>query len=145
MVSTKYSKFFTDLKEKGILKVPGSTLIVEILDKEELKSKEGIILSAPKSHVRGSIEENRLDVGVVVYAGEGYFNEETKQLDPTDIKVGAVVLLPKYSMSLVSVFPGIQAPTQDKLALVKEAQILAYYETQDAYDKAKELSQGIGE
>lgn len=145
MVNTKYSIFFSELKERGLLKVPGSTLIVEILQKEELKSRGGIILDAPKNHVRGGVEENRLDVGVVIFAGEGYFNEETKELEPTDVKVGAVVVLPKFSMSIVSVFPGITAPTQDRLGMVKENQILAYYENESDYLKARELSQGISE
>lgn len=141
MANTRYQEYFTKLAEKKLLQVPGSTLIVEIIRDEEVRSKGGIIISAPSNHARGSIEENRLLVGKVVFSGEGYYNEETGGFDALDIPVGAIVVLPKYSMSMVSVFPGITEPTADKLGLVKENQILAFYASEKDYLEAKKLSE----
>lgn len=140
MENIKYENYFKQVAEQGLLQVPGSTHIVEVIKDEELKSKGGIIISAPKVHARNGIEENRLLVGKVVFSGAGYYNDETGENDPLDIPVGALVVLPKYSLSLISVFPGIVEPTNDKLGMIKENQILAYYKTEEDYNKARDLS-----
>lgn len=140
MENIKYEEYFKKVSDEGLLQVPGSTHIVEIIKDEELKSKGGIIISAPKAHARNGIEENRLLVGKVVFSGTGYYNDETGENDPLDIPPGAIVILPKYSLSLISVFPGIVEPTNDKLGMVKENQVLAFYKSVEDYNRAKKLS-----
>lgn len=138
----KFETFFKKLAETGssTFVLRGGTLIVELLNEEELKSKGGIILSAPSSHARGSTEENRLHVAKVLMTGEGYEGENGERI-PTEVKMGAMVILPKYAPQFVSVFPGISEPTNNKIALIKEEQILAYYPTQESYEAAKNLSE----
>jgi co-chaperonin GroES (HSP10) len=138
----KFETFFNELESlgKSTFVLRGSTLVVEILNEEELKSKGGIIMSAPSNHARGSAEEHRLHVAKVLMTGEGYVDEEGNAV-PTDVKKGAMVILPKYAPQFVSIFPGISEPTNNRIALVKEDQILAYYPTQEAYEAAKKISE----
>lgn len=136
---TKFQKFFSAVTEQGLLKIRGATLVAEVLDDEELKSKGGLILSAPKEHARGGVEENRLKVARIVAVGEGYLGENGESI-PCDTKVGAIVILPKYSAQTVSIFPGLADMTNDKLVLLKEESILAMYETEENYNKARAVN-----
>lgn len=135
---TKFQKFFSEVMERKLLTIRGATLVCEILDEEELKSKGGIILSAPKDHARGGVEENRLKVARVVAVGEGYIGEDGQPI-PCDTQVGAIVVIPKYSAQTVSVFPGLSDVTNDKLVMLKEESILAMYETEGKYLEAKSI------
>lgn len=138
---TNYKEFFSKLQELGnsTFVLRGGTLVVELLADEELKSKGGIILAVPDAHKRNSIAENKIKAGRVVAVGEGYVGDDGERI-PCDVNVGAIVLLPPYAPQYVSVFPGIAEPTQDRLALIKEDQILAYYTSEEAYEQAKTLS-----
>lgn len=136
-----FDKEFTALRALGseVFVLRGSTLIVEILPEPELKTESGIIMSAPKDHMRGqSINAHKLDVAKVLMAGEGYWNEDTKQMEPVEAQPGAIVILPQYSTSVLSMFPGISRPTGNKLAMVKMGDILAYYPSQEAFEAAQE-------
>lgn len=136
----------------------GSTLIVEILEPEEIKTKSGLVIAQDINHSRGnSVAAHRVEVGQVLMAGEGYWVEpiisspstggagsrQAGYFDPLPAQPGAVVVLPQYSTQLMSHFPGVQRPTNNKLAMVKMDQVLAYYPTQEAYNLAKEKMNGI--
>lgn len=137
---SQFKQFFEELTKRGedtfILR--GSTLIVEVMDEEELKSKGGIILATSSDHKRNSFEENRLNVARVLMVGDGYIGDDGESV-PCDVKPGAYILLPKYSTQYVSIFPGLSIPTKNKIGLVKEDQILAYYPSEEAYSQAKAI------
>ncbi len=131
----------------------GSTLIVEIQEPEEIKTKSGIVLSSSSDHVKGgSAQAHRVEVGLVLMAGQGYWDESRigyqdenshrtiteGQYNPLECQPGAIVLLPQYSTQLMSHFPGISRPTGNKLAMIKMDQVLAYYPSQEAYELAKQ-------
>ena len=149
-----FEKELTTLRELGseTFVLRGSTIIVEILPAEEIKTKSGIIMATSQDHTRGnSMQAHRVEVGRVLMCGEGYYNENLNHeydqenevagpvggYEPLEVKPGAVVLLPQYSIQLMSHFPGIQRPTGNKLAMIKMDQVLAYYPTQEAYQLAK--------
>lgn len=132
-------KFFKNLREsKDVFVLKGSTLIVKIID-EELRSQGGIIIAADPNQLKGGIDSNRLNVAEVLMAGEGYVDEDGNTI-PLDCQPGAIVVLPKYGLSFVSVFPGLKDPTGEKLALVKEDQVLCYYPSREAYEQAKSFN-----
>ncbi len=137
-------------KELGILRemgektfvLRGSTLIVEIQEPEEVKTKGGLIVASHADHKKGgSVEAHRVEVGKVLLAGQGYYTEaflETPaSYEPLECQPGAIVLLPQFSTQPISHFPGIQRPTGNKLAMIKMDQVLAYYPSQEAYERAK--------
>ncbi len=139
-MSQGFDKEFGTLRELGekVFVLRGSTLIVEIMPEQELKTKGGLIMSAPTDHRRGdSINAHKLEIGRVVMAGEGYWDEDTKTMLPLEAQAGAIVILPQYSTSILSMFPGINKPTANKLAMVKMGDVLAYYPSAEAFEKAQ--------
>lgn len=133
------NKFFEQLRErKDLFTLRGSTIIVEIID-EELKTESGIILQTDKNQAIGGVDSNKLHVGKVLMTGPGY-EDEDGEIEPLEVGPGAMVLLPKYGLSFVSMFPGLNEPTGEKLALVKFDQILAYYPSEEAYGQAKKFN-----
>lgn len=141
---SQFRKFFDALRAQGkdtfILR--GSTLIVEVMDEEELVSNGGIILASDSNQARGGMDEHRLNVARVLMVGDGYVDtdENGKEVSiPCDVEVGAYILLPKYSTQYISIFPGLNIPTKNKIGMVKEGEILAYYPTGEAYEAAKQI------
>ncbi len=134
-----FEKEFSTLRELGqeTFVLRGATMIVEIQDEAEIKTASGLVVSTPGNHVRKSLTENKLDIGKVLMVGPGYWDEETKSFLELDIKVGAILILPQYLVQVISTFPGISRPTSNKLGLVKDDNILAYYPTTEAFELAK--------
>lgn len=135
-----FEKDFNTLRELGkdVFVLRGSTLIVEIQPEQELKTAGGLYMAPVSDHVRGqSINAHKLEIGKVLMAGEGYWNEETKATEPLEAQPGAIVILPQYSTSTLSMFPGIPRPTGNKLAMVKMGDVLAYYPSKEAFEKAQ--------
>lgn len=135
----EFEKAFEALRAMGeqTFVLRGSTMIVWELPEEELKTSGGLIIATDSRQVMGnSVEQGRLKVAKVLMTGPGYYQDDGTYL-PLDIKPGAVVILPQYSTSPISVFPGIVRPTSNKLTMVKEDSVLAYYPSQEAYESAK--------
>ncbi len=144
---------FNKLRELGqqTFVLRGSTIIVEILPPEEIKTAGGLVLATDSSHRKGdSITAHRIDVGRVLMTGPGYWVESSPDSDdrqygpggkyePVEVQPGAIVLLAKYSTEYISHFPGIARPTGNKLAMIKMDSILAYYPSQEAYENAKKV------
>jgi co-chaperonin GroES (HSP10) len=141
MMSTEsFQKEFGILRELGekVFKLRGSTMIVELIPDQELKTKGGIIIATDSDQRKGnSVEHHKLAVGRVLMTGEGYWNEEMESYEPLEVNIGAVVVLPQFSTQFISMFPAITRPTGNKICLVKYDQILAYYPTEEAYELAK--------
>lgn len=147
---TPFEKEFQTLRELGkeTFVLRGSTIIVYELPEEEMKTKGGLIIATDKRQLGGqSVEAHKLKVAKVLMTGPGYWTEPEWMPDslqhmgggytPLDVKPGAIVILPQYSTSTISIFPGISKTTQNMLHMVKEDAILAYYPTEEAYELAK--------
>lgn len=134
-----FEKAFSNLREKAAdaICVRGSTIVVEIMEEEEIKTEGGIIIASDSDQRRNNVEEHKALIGKVLLVGEGYYDAETKKTEPLEVQVGNIILLPKYSVSYLSVFPALNGLTQNKIALVKEDQILMYFRGQDGYERAK--------
>lgn len=139
-METTYLEVFNRLrKHKGkSFVLRGNNILIEIVE-EEIKTKSGIILTAKPNQVHGSVGENKGLMGVVLEVGEGYYDEETGETIPLDVNVGDIVLLPKYSVSLYSTFPGINAPVNNKLAMCLESEIKMIFKGQEGYETAKSV------
>ncbi len=141
-----FEKELSILRElgEGTFVLRGSTLIVEILEPEEIKTKSGLVIASSGMQAKGgNAEAHRVEVGKVLLSGQGYWTSITD--NPNDgfyqaleCQPGAIVLLPQYSTQLMSHFPGIQRPTGNKLAMIKMDQVLAYYPSQEAFELAKQ-------
>lgn len=135
-MEAKYFNRFKKLREAGSFTLRGSTLIIEIIPEEEIKTESGIILQTADNQ-RSSFAQNKPVIGVVLESGEGYYNEAGEVVAPCDTKPGAVVICPKFSTQYLSVFPGMNDPVNDSIAFVKEQEVLFYYPSMEAYTEAR--------
>lgn len=141
-MQSKYFDQFSRLNKDGkdLFKLRGASLLVEILPAEEVKSESGLITLISDSDQRlGSIDEHRGLVGLVLLSGEGHYDEKTRETIPLDCVPGNLVLLPKYSISPYSVFPGLNGHTKMMIAIVQEDEVRFVYKNLDAYNQAKKL------
>jgi hypothetical protein len=144
-----FQKDFEILRELGpqTFVLRGSTLLVEILPKEDIKTASGLIIATPKDHIKGgSVTAHAVEIGRVLMSGQGYWDEDAnpelagKHREgylPLECQPGAIVVLPQYSITLMSHFPAIQRPTENKIAMVKMDQVLMYFPSVEAYETAK--------
>lgn len=134
-----FEKEFSTLRKLGeeVFVLRGSTILVELLPDEELKTKGGLIIATNSDQPKGnSVEQHKLQVGKVLMVGQGYW-EDDGGYQPVEVQPGAIVILPQYSAQYISMFPGIQRPTANKIAMIKMDVVLGYYPNAKAYEKAK--------
>lgn len=138
-MESNYKEQFDKLAatEPKLYTLRGATLLVELLPKEELTSKGGIIIGQA-SNQRANAEEFRRGVGIVLLQGDGY-SDGTEM----DIKPGMVIMLP-YNPMYLSEWPGLKGYTQNSLALVNEGDVLFAYKSYKDFLKAKEVFSGEG-
>ena len=117
------SKYLAQFKrvEDSKYKLAGGRMLVEILPKKEMKTTGGLIMAAPLQH-KGTADTQRAVVGVVLMTGEGYVDDDNKDV-PMEVKVGSIVVLNEFGLKYYSEFPGITSYTENKLALTAESEI----------------------
>ena len=129
-LTTKYAAAFKRLAANPSLYKPdGNTLLVEVLPKQELKSKGGIILGKADTH-KATSEDFRRDLGLVLLRGA--------EVDSGAPEEGELILMP-FNPLYLSEFPGLNEYTQGTLALVDASSVLFRYPNAESFNKAKEL------
>lgn len=146
-IKSKYFDRFKRLREEGteLFKIRGNAILVEILE-EKVVSKGGIEIVQDLRQVHGGVAANKGVVALVLAVGEGYYDsithsDGTKEeiTVPLDIQPGAIVLLPKYSVSTYSTFPGLEGITDEKIGMVLDSEIRLSYPSLESYEKAKNI------
>jgi hypothetical protein len=136
-MESKYLALFKAQNDAKVLpNIKGATLVVECLPKKELKSAGGIILGAVDKTHRGTLEDNRRGLAIILAVGEGYSSDE-----PCTLKPGQVVMLP-FSPLYLSEWPGIAGSTMNTIALINESDVLIVYDSLDAIIKAEQVTAG---
>ena len=121
-MESKYLKAFEAQRQAGALPtICGATLVVECLPKKEMKTAGGIILGQVNATHRGTAEDNRRGLAVILAVGEGYSSDQ-----PCLLKPGQVVMLP-FSPLFLSEWPGLQGYTANTIALINESDVLIVY------------------
>lgn len=141
-MDSRYFNQFNRLNTEGkkLFTMRGNTILVEVLEEHlERVSEGGIIFAADAEQITGTTKEKTGEVGLVLLVGEGYYDEKSSDTIPLDLKPGNVVLLPRYSLSYYSFFPGLATFTKDKLAMCSEDEIRFVYQDLQAYEEAKKL------
>lgn len=131
-MSSKYLAQFSKAREH--LRLRGNRLLVEVLPKEEIKTKGGLVIASSLSDHRTNTDMNRADVAVVLAVGEGYYDDDTGADVAMDIKVGNVVLISRYGLRTYSSFPGVTNFVADTIALCRDNDINAVWEDAAAFE-----------
>jgi len=136
-METKYLERFKKLTKEQ-LPLRGSRLIVEVLPKEEIKTKGGLIVHADVNSVKTTTDQNRPTLAVVLATGSGYYDDETGDDVAMDVPVGAVCLISQMGLKYYSHFPGISEYTGETIALTRESEIHMYWPNLEAYQAYKD-------
>lgn len=131
MTKSKYLKQFE--AAAGHIRLRGNRILVEPLPKEEIRTAGGLIMAAPETDHRSTLEQNRASLAVVLAVGEGYYNEDTGADVPMDIKVGNIVLINAYGMRPYSSFPSLRDYKQDGIAMIRDSDVNAVWENDEAF------------
>lgn len=125
---TKYLEQFKKL-EGTKYKLAGGRMLVEILPKKEMKTNGGLIMAAPIQH-KGTADTQRAVVGVVLMIGEGYVDDDGKDV-AMETKVGNIVVLNEFGLKYYSEYPGLTSYTENKLAMTAESEIQMKFDSFD--------------
>lgn len=125
---TKYLEQFKKL-EGSKYKLAGGRMLVEILPKKEMKTNGGLIMAAPIQH-KGTADTQRAVVGVVLMTGEGYVDDDGKDV-AMETKVGNIVVLNEFGLKYYSEYPGLTSYTENKLAMTAESEIQMKFDSFD--------------
>jgi co-chaperonin GroES (HSP10) len=124
-MQSKYLSFFTNLCEvqPNFYKLYGSRILVEVLPEPELKTEGGLFVGKA-GNFRTDTEENKFTAAVVIATGNGYFDDESGEDVPLDVKPGQVVEVVRSGLRRYSSHPilGAQYTTGD-LALINESHV----------------------
>lgn len=128
-MKSKYLKQFESAS--GSIRLRGNRILVEVLPPEELKSAGGLLLAAPDSDHRSSLENNRASLAIVLVTGEGYDDDGTDV--PLDIKPGNVVLINAYGLRPYTNFPALSNYKRDEIALLRDSDVNCVWESVEAF------------
>lgn len=112
----------------------GNRICVEILPRQELKSKGGIILNTSLSDHKSSVEQRRPRLCVVLHKGNGYVDENNEPVD-IDVEKGGIVLVSQASLDICSELPFIAEYIPDTAGFITENSIIAYWPSYEAFEQ----------
>lgn len=130
-MQSKYLARFTRL-EKGMLPLRGNRLVVEVLPKEELRSKGGLIIGSDVKY-KGSAQDFQPTLAVVLATGPGYFDDETGADIEMDVVPGNLILVSDMGLKYYSQFPGLDEYTSNTIAITRDSEIHAMWNSIEAY------------
>lgn len=125
-MQSKYFSTFNALQERlpNFYKLFGSRILVEVLPEEELKTAGGLIVAKSPTNFRSDTQENKFTAVVILAVGKGYYNEETGEDVPLEVKPGQVVEVVRSGLRPYSNHPIIGSQyTNGDLALINDSHI----------------------
>lgn len=143
-MESKYLSIFKRVSAEApeTYRLNGARMLVEIFPKEEVKSRGGLIITAPKEVVQGSVENMRGMLGIVLLTGPGYYNENGETI-PLDVTPGTVVLLNEFSTRIFSTFPGLSDYSGNAIGMCDESAVQMQWGSIEDYLKySKVLNNG---
>lgn len=135
----KFLELFKKYSEGKKGKLFGDSLVIEILDELEVKTKSGLIVQT-SSNQRSQYDMLKSVIAVVLEVGEGYFDDDSGADIPLKRKVGEVVWINEMSVRKVTTFPGYMAPLPEaKLGIISDTAIYKAWDSIEAFRADMEL------
>lgn len=138
MLESKYKKYFDRLEGKQLLQIKGKRLVVEVLDKDEIKTAGGLIIAKPDDDHRSVTEVNRPTLCIVLCAGVGYYDEDGNEV-PLENSPGSVIEVSAHSLKMYSEWPGLMDYTKNKLAIVDDDVVHVSWPSIEKYEEYKKV------
>lgn len=136
----KYLAAFEKMAAEGkdLYQLQGEFIIVEEFGEEEVKSAGGIIMTASKKNADG-FGQNRPTLVRVVAVGEGYYDEETKEDLPLNVKPGDIILVGGQSVKWLSYFGPIISSEGARIGISSAAEVQLKFNGQEGYEQVFQL------
>lgn len=123
---------------KDTFKLYGDTLIVETLDMqaEQAASNSGIVVVQGDRQM-GTKSANLPVFCRVLAVGAGYYDEESKEAEPTDVNPGDIILIGQNSLTKFSQFGKLStyAANEVQLGICNESAIHMRFHGDEGYEK----------
>lgn len=136
MQPSKYLSRFRTLPDDAMALI-GDSLLVERVPIEEKRTSSGLIKSADfgAQSARNNIKTDLPVFVHVVAVGKGYYDDETKEDVPLDVKAGDIILVGSHSVNWFSDMdiPDYQAY---EIGLTREQEIKLKFSGKEAYERA---------
>lgn len=113
-------------------KLFGSKILVEQLEVGEIKSKGGLILSAP-AHAKSTLKKQEPMVCVVLAVGEGYTNDDGASI-PLTVKPGNIVVTNLNGVLFFSTLPGVPSYSEMKVGITTESDVQMLFESIEEFN-----------
>lgn len=107
---------------------------MEEVREEEIKTASGLIISSGEKKQLNSIQADMPMMVWVLDTGEGYYDDETKEDVPLEVRPGCIAIIPKLSVTWVSTFGGIITADGPKLGFTRESEIRHYWKGIEEYN-----------
>lgn len=117
---------------KDVFVLEGARMLVEILERDEMKTKGGLILADPGGY-KTETQVNRPLFAVVLHTGPGEVDDEGV-LTPSEYKRGSVLMINPVGPGYFSEFPGLGA-TKNKIAVASPHHVGMSWPTVEAFEK----------
>jgi co-chaperonin GroES (HSP10) len=125
-------------RAEGTFKLYGSKILIERLDTGEVKTKSGLII-AESSSVRSDLRLQKPHVAMVLAVGSGYFDSETKEYTPLEVKPGNIVVVSSIGAQYYSLLPGLSDYSANKVGLTTEGDVQIIFESIEEFNKYEDL------
>lgn len=142
MLKSKHLERFQRLESHGSEILRGNRMLVELIEKEELKTAGGLIIANVESDHRTDTEVNRPTMAIVLAVGPGYYDDKTGKDVPLDLQPGNVVLLSQMGLKILTEVPGYSAYVRSKndtIALTRDSEVHLKWKSAKDYEAYKQL------
>lgn len=112
----------------------GSKMLIERIDSGEIKTKSGLIIAESKD-VRSDLRSQKPHVGIVLAVGDGYFDAETKEYLPLEVKPGNIVVISSIGAQYFSLLPGVSNYSANKVGITTESDVQMIFEDLKAFEE----------
>ncbi len=134
---SRYLDFFKNNQDtiRAQMRATGDILLIERMKFPEAKTSSGIILASDTraANTFGGIGADKPGFYRILFVGEGYFDDDTKEDLPLDISPGGVALLGQASVKMFSLFPLLEAYEPDSIGIARETDIQLRFNSEESF------------
>ncbi len=132
---SRYLSFFKSNQSwlSDTLEIPGDTMIIERLAFPERRTASGLIIADTKHSSMVGLTSEMPHFYRVLYAGAGYYDDDTKESLPLEINTGDIIHTAAGSVKLWSSFPVLEVTDSDVLGITRHGDILMRWKSEDAF------------
>ena len=143
MIQSKYLPAFEKMAAEGkeAFVLNSEFILVEEIAMGEVKSQGGIIMTTDKKMPDG-FGQNKPTLATVLMVGAGYYDDETGESIPLDVKPGDIVLVGGQSIKWLSYLGPVISVEGARVGISTAGEIQLKFNGAEGYQKVYSILQG---